>query len=51
MISGYLGKSNAFDEAVSRFSVKYAKQNEKDYKKLLSAVRKGLIKAITETDS
>ena len=51
MISGYLGKSDAFDEAVSRFSVKYAKQNEKDYKKLLSAVRKGLIKAITETDS
>jgi len=51
MISGYLGKSDAFDEAVSRFSVKYAKQNEKDYKKLLSAVRKGVIKAIAETDS
>jgi len=51
MISGYLGKSDAFDEAVSLFSVKYAKQNEKDYKKLLGAVRKGVIKAIAETDS
>lgn len=51
MISGYLGKSDAFDEAVSRFSVKYAKQNGKDYKKLLGAVRKGAIKAIAEIDS
>jgi thiamine monophosphate kinase len=51
MISGYLGKSDAFDEAVSLFSVKYAKQNKKDYKKLLSAVRKGSIKVISETGS
>jgi uncharacterized protein (DUF2252 family) len=48
MISGYLGKSDVFDEAISLFSVKYAKQNEKDYKKLLNAVRKGAIKATTE---
>ena len=51
MISGYLGKSDVFDEAVSKFAVMYAKQNEKDYKKLLSAVRQGAIKAIAESDS
>lgn len=50
MISGYLGKSDAFDEAVSRFSIKYAKQNQKDYEALLEAVRAGSIKAIKETD-
>ncbi|WP_197713122.1 DUF2252 family protein [Polynucleobacter necessarius] len=50
MISGYLGKSGVFDEAVSRFAVEYAKQNEKDYKQLLEAVRKGSIKAISQTD-
>jgi uncharacterized protein (DUF2252 family) len=48
MISGYLGKSEVFDEAISLFSVKYAKQNAKDYKKLLNAVRKGAIKATAE---
>ncbi len=51
MISGYLGKSEAFDEAVSQFSIKYAKQNEKDYKRLLNAVRQGKIKATVETES
>ncbi|MBU3594763.1 DUF2252 domain-containing protein [Polynucleobacter sp. 71A-WALBACH] len=51
MISGYLGKSDVFDEAVSRFSMEYAKQNQKDYDTLLHAVRKGAIKASTETDS
>jgi len=51
MISGYLGKTDIFDEAVSRFSMKYAKQNAKDYQVLLDAVRKGIIKAVAETDS
>jgi len=49
MISGYLGKSDIFDEAVSRFSMEYSKQNQKDYDALLHAVRKGAIKAIAET--
>ncbi len=49
MISGYLGKTDVFDEAVSRFSVEYAKQNTKDYQELLGAVRKGIIKAVSET--
>lgn len=51
MISGYLGKSDVFDEAVSHFSMEYAKKNQKDYSALLDAVRKGTIKAISQTDS
>ncbi len=50
MISGYLGKSDVFDEAVSQFSVEYAKQNERDFRRLLDAVRKGDIKAIAQAD-
>ena len=49
MISGYLGKSDIFDEAVSQFAVEYSKQNQKDYETLLDAARKGEIKAIDET--
>jgi len=50
MISGYLGKSDAFDEAVSCFAMEYAKQNKKDYDTLLDAVRGGEIKAISENN-
>ena len=49
MISGYLGKSDVFDEAVSRLAMEFAKQNEKDYQELLDAVRKGTIKAVNES--
>ena len=31
VISGYLGKSDAFDKAIAAFSVAYADQNEKDH--------------------
>ena len=31
VISGYLGKSDAFDKAIVAFSVVYADQNEKDH--------------------
>ena len=50
MISGYLGKSDVFDEAISQFAMKYSEQNQKDYAALLDAVRKGSIKAIKESD-
>ena len=32
VISGYLGKSEEFDEAIASFSMDYATQNEADYK-------------------
>lgn len=42
-ISGYLGKSEGFDEAVADFSVAYADQSERDHKLLVKAVREGRI--------
>ena len=31
MLSGYMGKSDAFDKAIAAFSMAYADQNEKDH--------------------
>jgi uncharacterized protein (DUF2252 family) len=50
MISGYLGKSDAFDRAIAAFSMAYADQNEKDHAALRRAVRKGKVKAVFEED-
>jgi len=43
-ISGYLGKSDTFDEAIADFSAAYADQTERDYKVLRKAVRDGRLK-------
>jgi hypothetical protein len=45
MISGYMGKSDAFDEAIVAFSTAYADQNEKDHAVMERAVKKGALKA------
>jgi hypothetical protein len=50
MISGYLGKSDAFDKALVTFAVAYADQNEKDHAVLNRAVRQGKVKALFEED-
>ena len=34
MISGYLGKSDVFDQALASFALAYADQTEQDYHKL-----------------
>ena len=47
-LSGYMGKSDAFDRAIAAFSVAYADQNEKDHAALKIAVRKGKVKAVFE---
>ena len=47
-LSGYMGKSDAFDRAIAAFSVAYADQNEKDHAALSRAVRKGKVKAVFE---
>ena len=44
-ISGYLGSSDVFDKAISKFAVAYADQTEKDYQALLDAVDSGRIVA------
>lgn len=49
-ISGYLGKSDAFDQAIAKFAVAYADQTEQDYAALVQAVASGRIEAIVEED-
>lgn len=43
-IAGYVGNSNELDEALYRFALAYAKQNESDYKALKAAAKRGSIK-------
>jgi len=47
-ISGYLGKSDNFDDAVAKLSIAYADQNERDHAALVKAVRAGKIEALVE---
>ena len=44
MISGYLGKSDEFDQAMVQFASAYADQTEKDYQALEAAAASGRIK-------
>ncbi len=46
-ISGYLGKSDRFDEAIADFSAAYADQTERDHKRLKKAVRDGRLEVET----
>jgi len=46
-ISGYLGRGTVFDEAIADFAATYADQNERDYEKLVEAVKSGRIAAQT----
>jgi hypothetical protein len=47
-ISGYLGTSDQFDEAMADFAVAYSDQAEKNYAALKAAVRSGKIKVYQE---
>jgi uncharacterized protein (DUF2252 family) len=47
-LSGYMGKSDSFDQAIAAFSAAYADQNESDHAALDRAVRKGQVSAIFE---
>jgi uncharacterized protein (DUF2252 family) len=49
-ISGYLGKSDEFDEAMETFAVAYADQTEHDYAALVQAHKSGRIRAIMEDE-
>ena len=48
-ISGYLGKSDAFDTAIGRFALAYADQTEADHAALKRAVRAGKVQVMQET--
>jgi len=45
ILSAYMGKGEAFEDALSAFAVAYADQNERDYAKLMAAIRAGRITA------
>ena len=49
-LSGYMGKSDVFDNALAAFALAYADQNEKDHAALDRAVRAGKVKAVFETE-
>lgn len=44
VIAGYAGKSDALDEAITRFAVAYTEQTERDYAELQQAARSRRIK-------
>jgi uncharacterized protein DUF2252 len=44
-IAAYLGGSDVFDRAITRFAAAYADQNERDYQALTDAVKSGRITA------
>jgi uncharacterized protein (DUF2252 family) len=44
-IAAYLGGSDAFDQAITRFAAAYADQNERDYRSLADAVASGRVTA------
>jgi uncharacterized protein (DUF2252 family) len=45
VLTGYMGKSAAFEDALAGFGVAYAEQNERDHAALLAAIRSGRIVA------
>ena len=47
-ISGYLGKSDKFDNAIADFAVAYADQSESDHEVLMKAVRAGKLEVLIE---
>mgnify|MGYP006269684965 CR=1 FL=1 len=47
-LAGYMGKSEAFDEAIAAFSLPNADQNEKDHAALARAFKSGKVKAVFE---
>jgi uncharacterized protein (DUF2252 family) len=47
-LSGYMGKSDAFDQAIADFSMAYADQNESDHATLQRAVKQGRVQAVFE---
>ena len=48
MISGYLGTSKSFDQAIGEFALAYAEQNSNDYRAFIEAIRQDNIPAQME---
>lgn len=48
VLTGYLGKGEAFEDAMAKFATAYAQQNEADHAALLAAIKSGRIDARTD---
>ena len=46
LLAGYIGSGTAFDDAVARFAVAYADQNDRDYGAFARAVKSGRLSAV-----
>jgi uncharacterized protein (DUF2252 family) len=45
-IAAYMGGSDRFDRAVTRFALRYAEQNRRDYETFLEAIASGRLRAV-----
>ena len=50
MIAGYAGNSDELDDAMAKFAFSYAGQNEKDFKALTAAAKRGRIKVASAAE-
>jgi len=50
LISGYLGKTDSFDQAIGTFAIAYADQNAKDHASLVAAEKSGRINVLREEE-
>ncbi|HVP28551.1 MAG TPA: DUF2252 domain-containing protein [Myxococcota bacterium] len=48
-IAGYMGSSEAFDDAICEFGMAYVDQNQSDYRPFVKAVRERRIEAVVES--
>ena len=44
-IAAYLGKKDRFDQSITDFAVRYADQNDQDYKEFVAAIESGRLEA------
>ena len=47
VLSAYLGRSTAFDEAIGAFATAYAKQTERDHEAMLKALKNGRLPSVS----
>jgi len=48
VLSGYLGRTDAFDQALGKFAVDYADQTESDHAALVKAAKSGRVQALLQ---
>jgi len=51
VLSGYMGKSDVFDQAIASFAMAYADQNESDHAAFDRVVKEGKVEAVMEQEA